>query len=111
MAEGYGSDPKITRILDEQAVYVVPRLNPDGAELALAEKPQFIRSGTRPYPYAEKRDGLHEEDLDGDGRDPADAHRRPHRRLEGLGGRPALDARNAARTRRAGRTTGSSPKG
>ena len=68
MVEGYGSDPKITRILDEQAVYVVPRLNPDGAELALAEKPQFIRSGTRPYPFAEKRDGLHEEDLDGDGR-------------------------------------------
>ena len=68
MVEGYGSDPKITRILDEQAVYVVPRLNPDGAELALAEKPQFIRSGTRPYPYEEKRDGLHEEDLDGDGR-------------------------------------------
>ena len=68
MAEGYGSDPKITRVLDEQAVYVVPRLNPDGAELALAARPQFIRSGTRPYPYAEKRDGLHEEDLDGDGR-------------------------------------------
>jgi murein tripeptide amidase MpaA len=68
LAEGYGSDPKITRILDEQAVYVVPRLNPDGAELALAEKPQFIRSGTRPYPYEERRDGLHEEDLDGDGR-------------------------------------------
>ena len=68
MVEGYGSDSKITRVLDEQAVYVVPRLNPNGAELALAEKPQFIRSGTRPYPYEEKRDGLHEEDLDGDGR-------------------------------------------
>jgi murein tripeptide amidase MpaA len=36
--EGYGNDTKITRILDEQAVYVVPRLNPDGAELALAAK-------------------------------------------------------------------------
>ena len=68
LAEGYGGDPKITRVLDEQAVYVVPRLNPDGAEWALAEKPKFIRSGTRPYPLAEKRDGLHEEDIDGDGR-------------------------------------------
>ncbi len=68
LAEGYGSDPKITRVLDEAAVYVVPRLNPDGAELALAERPKFIRSGTRPYPFPEKRDGLHPEDLDGDGR-------------------------------------------
>lgn len=68
LVEGYGSDPKITRILDEQAVYVIPRLNPDGAEAALAERPRFIRSGTRPYPYAEKQDGLHEEDIDGNGR-------------------------------------------
>lgn len=66
--EGYGSDPKITRVLDEVAIYVVPRLNPDGAEWALADKPKFIRSGTRPYPLAEKRDGLHEEDIDGNGR-------------------------------------------
>ena len=68
LVEGYGTDPKITRILDEQIVYVVPRLNPDGAELALAAKPSFIRSGTRPYPSTEKQDGLHEEDIDGDGR-------------------------------------------
>ena len=26
-------------------------LNPDGAELALADKPRHIRSGTRAYPY------------------------------------------------------------
>ena len=31
-------------------------------------KPKFIRSGTRPYPLAEKRDGLHDEDIDGNGR-------------------------------------------
>lgn len=68
LVEGYGSDPKITRILDEQVVYVVPRLNPDGAEAALAGIPQFVRSGTRPYPYADKQDGLHEEDIDGNGR-------------------------------------------
>ena len=68
LVEGYGVDPKVTRILDEQVVYVVPRLNPDGAELALADKPRFIRSGSRPYPLTEKQDGLHEEDIDGDGR-------------------------------------------
>lgn len=68
LVEGYGADPKITRILDEQVIYVVPRLNPDGAELALAENPKHIRSGTRPYPLEDRQDGLHVEDLDGDGR-------------------------------------------
>jgi murein tripeptide amidase MpaA len=68
LVTGYGSDPKLTRILDEQVVYVVPRLNPDGAELALAEKPKYIRSGTRPYPLEDRQDGLHPEDIDGDGR-------------------------------------------
>jgi murein tripeptide amidase MpaA len=68
LVEDYGSNPQITRILDEQVVYVVPRLNPDGAELALSEKPKFIRSGARPYPLADKQEGLHEEDIDGDGR-------------------------------------------
>lgn len=68
LVTGYGSDPKVTRVLDEQVVYIVPRLNPDGAELALAEKPRYIRSGSRPYPLTEKQDGLHAEDIDGDGR-------------------------------------------
>ncbi len=68
VVRGYGSDPVITRILDEQAIYVVPRLNPDGAELALAVPPKFIRSGTRPYPLEDRRDGLYAEDIDGDGR-------------------------------------------
>jgi murein tripeptide amidase MpaA len=68
LVEGYSSDPKITRILDEQVVYVVPRLNPDGAEWALADKPRYVRSGTRPYPLEDRQDGLHAEDIDGDGR-------------------------------------------
>ncbi|HEY7706165.1 MAG TPA: M14 family metallopeptidase [Gaiellaceae bacterium] len=65
---GYGEDERITRVLDTRAFYVIPRLNPDGAELALAERPKFIRSSTRPWPLAEELDGLYEEDLDGDGR-------------------------------------------
>jgi murein tripeptide amidase MpaA len=65
---GYGSDDRVTRALDTRAFYVVPRLNPDGAELALAERPRFVRSSVRPYPLADPQDGLHEEDLDGDGR-------------------------------------------
>ena len=68
LLRGYGSDPKVTRCLDTRCFYVVPRLNPDGAELALADKPRFVRSSVRPYPRSDEQDGLHEEDLDGDGR-------------------------------------------
>jgi murein tripeptide amidase MpaA len=68
LLSGYGHDERVTRLLDTRSFYVVPRLNPDGPELALAERPRFIRSSTRPWPLFEEVDGLHEEDLDGDGR-------------------------------------------
>ena len=68
LLSGYGSDERVTRALDTRAFYVLPRLNPDGAELALADRPRFVRSSVRPYPLADPQDGLHEEDLDGDGR-------------------------------------------
>ncbi len=29
---GYGADDEVTRLLDERTVYIIPRLNPDGAE-------------------------------------------------------------------------------
>lgn len=64
----YGADAQVTRLLDTRVVYVVPRLNPDGAELYLDERHRRIRSSTRPYPLPEAQDGLHEEDVDGDGR-------------------------------------------
>ena len=69
LERGYGADAEITRLLDTRAVYVCPRINPDGAELALADRPKYIRSSTRPYPYDEDPvDGLNVEDVDGDGR-------------------------------------------
>ena len=65
----YGTDADITRALDTRAFYVCPRINPDGAEWALADKPRWIRSSTRPYPFDEEAlDGLVVEDIDGDGR-------------------------------------------
>jgi murein tripeptide amidase MpaA len=65
----YGSDPDVTRCLDTRAFYICPRVNPDGAEWALADKPKIIRSSTRPYPYDEDPlGGLVMEDADGDGR-------------------------------------------
>ena len=68
LLSGYGSDARCTRLLDTTAFYIVPRLNPDGAAWALAGEPRYIRSGTRPFPYGEPEAGLHEEDIDGDGR-------------------------------------------
>ncbi|MEX0957875.1 MAG: M14 family metallopeptidase [Burkholderiales bacterium] len=66
---GYGHDSDITRCLDTRAFYVCPRVNPDGAEWALADVPRLVRSSTRPYPYDEEPvDGLKREDVDGDGR-------------------------------------------
>ncbi|MFT7722633.1 MAG: M14 family metallopeptidase [Roseateles sp.] len=69
LVSGHGSDPQVTQLLDTRAVYLVPRLNPDGAELALADRPRHIRSSTRAYPFDEDPvDGLSVEDVDGDGR-------------------------------------------
>jgi murein tripeptide amidase MpaA len=79
LATGYGKDREATQLLDTRAVYIVPRLNPDGAELALADRPRFIRSSTRPYPWAEEAvEGLAVEDVDGDGRTLSIRIRDPH---------------------------------
>lgn len=66
----YGTDADITRALDTRAFYVCPRVNPDGAEWALADVPRIIRSSTRPYPYGEEPlpEGWVQEDIDKDGR-------------------------------------------
>jgi murein tripeptide amidase MpaA len=77
----YGTNDAVTRALDTRTFYVIPRLNPDGAERGLKER-RFIRSSVRAYPRDEPEDGLQVEDVDGDGRvldmrveDPAGAWR------------------------------------
>ena len=79
LVSGHGQDREITELLDTRAVYLVPRLNPDGAELALADRPRHIRSSTRPYPFDEAPvAGLTVEDVDGDGRVLSMRIRDPH---------------------------------
>ncbi|MGE5088265.1 MAG: M14 family zinc carboxypeptidase, partial [Candidatus Levyibacteriota bacterium] len=69
LVRGYGKDAEVTRALDTRAFYVCPRINPDGAEWALADRPKWVRSSTRPYPLdVEEIEGLAVEDIDGDGR-------------------------------------------
>ncbi|HTE17496.1 MAG TPA: M14 family metallopeptidase, partial [Armatimonadota bacterium] len=64
-----GQNPDVTHVLDTRVFYVCPRVNPDGAELFLCDRPRYIRSSTRPYPYDEEAvEGLRMEDVDGDGR-------------------------------------------
>ena len=65
----YGEDENITRAVDTRVFYICPRVNPDGAEWALADVPKIIRSSTRPYPHNEEPlGGLMQEDVDKDGR-------------------------------------------
>jgi murein tripeptide amidase MpaA len=64
----HGSDDTVTRVLDTRCFYIVPRMNPDGVELALGERPRYVRSSARDYPRTEQQDGLIAEDMDGDGR-------------------------------------------
>ena len=72
LLHNYGGDDtvgkQVTQVLDSRAFYILPRVNPDGAELALADQPKYIRSSVRPYPFDEPQDGFFSEDMDGDGR-------------------------------------------
>ena len=63
----YGRDEEATRLVDQQVFYVLPRINPDGAELAL-KPPYYLWCGNgRFLPGADRHGGLKTEDVDGDG--------------------------------------------
>lgn len=70
LLEGYGTDPDLTRLLDERTVYLVPRLNPDGAERYWSMPAYELSFG--PHPDAPERGGLNAremgEDLTGSAR-------------------------------------------
>ena len=69
LVEGHAKDEDTRRCLDTRVFYICPRVNPDGAELALADRPRYLRSSTRPWPWDEDPvAGLVVEDIDGDGR-------------------------------------------
>jgi len=64
----YGKDGFVTELLDSRAVYVMPRLNPDGSEIYLTT-PQSSTGGGVPNPDFEDEfaEGLYPEDVNGDG--------------------------------------------
>lgn len=65
----YGDDETVTRLLDRRTFYILPRLNPDGAEICLTE-PFYQWIGNQRYAPGEEQlshDGLHYQDINGDG--------------------------------------------
>jgi hypothetical protein len=70
LVTSHGDDDTVTRALRTRTFYIVPRVNPDGVEWALASSPQFRRSSVRPWPWRDGHlaPGLHLRDITGDGR-------------------------------------------
>ena len=66
LLSNHGRDEEVTRLLDEQVFYIVPRINPDGAELCLSEPYRWCGNG-RYLPGEDRSGGLIPEDIDGDG--------------------------------------------
>lgn len=68
LLSNYESDARIKNLVDSRVIYIRPKFNPDGADLALLT-PTVLRS--TPRPYDEDFDGLKDEDpgedLNGDG--------------------------------------------
>ena len=63
----YGKDEEVTRLLDQQVFYIIPRINPDGAELSLKEPYNRWCGNGRFAPHEIRQSGLIEEDINGDG--------------------------------------------
>lgn len=65
---GFGKDDRVTALLDTRAVYIRPKFNPDGADVALSS---VHNPRSTPRPHDDDGDGLLDEDppndLDGDG--------------------------------------------
>lgn len=63
-----GSDALVTRLMDEQVFYIIPRLNPDGAEI-IQTLPFYEWIGNGRYLPGEEQfgPGLHYADVNGDG--------------------------------------------
>jgi len=69
LAQNYGQDEEVTQVLDSRTFYIVPRLNPDGAELFFSTTLNEYAGNLNPrdddYDWKVDEDGP--EDLNGDG--------------------------------------------
>ncbi|MEY8117847.1 M14 family metallopeptidase [Falsihalocynthiibacter sp. BN13B15] len=67
LLSNYGTDEEATRLLDQQTFYILPRINPDGAEYALTAPYHPWCGNGRFLPGEDRIDGLIPEDIDNDG--------------------------------------------
>jgi hypothetical protein len=69
LASSYAGDAQVKKLLDEHAVYIIPRANPDGAEAMFGKVKSFRRTNARKFD--DDNDGRVDEDgpddLNGDG--------------------------------------------
>lgn len=78
----YGTDPEVTRLLDQQVFCIIPRINPDGAEYALKAPYHPWCGNGRFLPGEDRIDGLVAQDITGDGYIRQHARPRPQGRME-----------------------------
>jgi murein tripeptide amidase MpaA len=64
--ENYGKDDRVTWLLDNTTFYIIPRMNPDGAEISLTTGHHWCGNG-RYLPGEEQTRGLCQQDINGDG--------------------------------------------
>lgn len=62
----YGADDFVTWLLDHLTFYILPRVNPDGAEVSLTMPHHWVGNG-RNLPGEEQTRGLCQHDINGDG--------------------------------------------
>ena len=62
----YGSESFVDWLLDHMTFYIIPRINPDGAEISLTTPHHWCGNG-RYLPGEEQTKGLCQHDIDGDG--------------------------------------------
>ncbi len=66
LLENYGTAPDVTWLLDHLTFYIIPRVNPDGAEISLTTGHHWCGNG-RYLPGEEQTAGLCQHDINGDG--------------------------------------------
>ncbi len=63
----YGHDDEVTRLVDTQTFYIIPRINPDGAENAMTAPYHPWCGNGRFLPGEDRLEGLIPQDITGDG--------------------------------------------
>jgi len=66
LLSNYGSNAEVTWLLDHLTFYIIPRVNPDGAEISLTTAHHWCGNG-RYLPGEEQTQGLCQHDINGDG--------------------------------------------